>query len=190
MNKPKLILKGKVIFITAILTTALTTLIIHITGLEVNRPLGSNLFLSLGIISIVLFLFLTITLFKGTKLINDYPKFKSYEIGTIMQSPELPDIGLDVGEGPGGIILSIILWVAMAVLLVLLVIFFEAIVWMSVFVLFAAIYWVFIRALRLVYYKGRKAQGDFKASIFIALIYTLLYSGWLYGIALIAKVNF
>ncbi len=135
-----------------------------------------------------MFCFLTITLYNGTKLINNYPKFKNYETGSIMSSPDLPDFGIDVGEGLAGIVLSILLWVAIAILMVVLILIFEAILWMSIFILFASLYWIFIRALRLVFYKGRMTKGDLTAAIYNAFLYTFFYTSWLFGIAFIIQI--
>lgn len=185
MNSSKLVLGGKTLFIVFVFTIILTILIVYISGFGVNRSFSGNFIYSLSIITVFFFAFLCVTLYKGTKLINDYPKFKSYEIGSILDTPEVPNIGIDIGEGLGGIIASIIIWIVIALLLVVLVIVFEAILWISLFILFTAIYWIFIRALRLVYYKGRKTRGKLLTSILSAAAHSMLYTGWIFGIALI-----
>ena len=105
-----------------------------------------------------------------------------------MQGASLPDFGIDGGDGIGGILLSILLWIAMAILMIILLLVFEALFWLSLFIIFASLYWIFIRALKLAFYKSRSTKGDLPASIFNALTYTLLYTGWLFGIALVVQI--
>lgn len=189
MKETRLILKGKTIFIIALVTIGLTTLTVYITGINYNRSITSNLYISLGVIATTIFIFLTYALYKGTRLIDNYPKFKNYEPRTILDGMELPNIGvIDGGDGITGIIFSILLWVVVAILVVVLLIVFEAIFWLSLFTIFASLYWVFLRALKLVFYKSRKTRGDFPASVFNALAYTALYTGWLFGITFIVDI--
>lgn len=96
--------------------------------------------------------------------------------------------GVDVGDGIGGTLLSILLWIAMAIAVIVLLIVFEAIFWLSLFIIFASLYWIFIRALKVAYYKARRTGGDFPASLVNALTYTTLYTGWLFGIAVIVDL--
>ena len=189
MKETKLTLKGKTVFIIALITIGLTILTVYLTGINYNRSLTSNLYISLGVIAAALFIFLTFSLYKGTKLIDNYPKFQNYEPGTIFHGTSMPEFGgVDVGDGIGGILLSILLWIAMAIAVIVLLIVFEAIFWLSLFIIFASLYWIFIRALKVVFYKARRTRGDFPASLVNALTYTTLYTGWLFGIALIVDL--
>ena len=185
MEKNRLVLKGKTVFVLALVATGLTVLTVYLTGINYNRSITSNLYLSLGLISTTLFLFLTYTLYRGTKLINNYPKFKNYKPGTIMHNVVLPEFGIDVGEGIGGLIFSILLWIAMTIAMIVLLFLFEALFWLSLFIIFASLYWVFARALRVVFYKARRTNGDLPASMMNALLYTVLYTAWFFGIAVI-----
>lgn len=182
----RLVLKGKTVFIIALVATGLTVLTVYLTGINYNRSLTTNLYLSLGLISMSLFLFLTFALYRGTKLINNYPKFQNYEPGTIMSNATLPEFGgIDGGDGIGGLIASIFLWITITIAILVLLILFEALFWLSLFVIFASLYWIFARALRVVFYQGRRTNGDLSASVVNALTYTVLYTAWLFGIAVI-----
>jgi len=186
MKGNKLVLKGKTVFIIALVAIGLTVLTVYLTGVDYNRSLTTNLYISLGIISTSLFLFLTYALYRGTKLIDNYPKFKNYEPGTIMHNATLPEFGgIDGGDGIGGLIISILLWIAVTVAIIVFLILFEALFWLSLFIIFASLYWVFVRALRMVFYKARRTRGDLPASVVNAATYTVLYTAWLFGIALI-----
>ena len=188
MKENKLILKGRTVFIIALITIGLTFLTVYLSGVNFNRSLSANLFISLGIIATFFFVFLVYGLYRGTRLLGNFPKFQGYEPGTILHGTTLPEFGMEVGEGIGGIILSILLWIAMTIAMIGLLLLFEAVVWVSVFLIFASLYWIFLRALRMVFYKGRKTKGDLPAAVVNALTYTLLYTGWLFAIALIVQL--
>ncbi|MCG8386740.1 MAG: hypothetical protein MJA30_14420, partial [Cytophagales bacterium] len=72
MKENRLVLKGKTVFILALVATVLTVITVYLTGINYNRSIASNLYISLGLISTSLFLFLTYALYKGTKLVNNY----------------------------------------------------------------------------------------------------------------------
>lgn len=181
----RFVLKGQTVFVIAILAVGLTVLTVYLAGINYNRSLTTNLYLSLGLISFSLFTFLTFSLYKGTKLINNYPKFRNYEPGAIMHYPNFPEFELDTGEGIGGFLVSILLWVGITIGIIVLMLLFETLFWISLFIIFASLYWVFTRALRVVFYKARRANGDLSASVVNALTYTVLYTAWLFGIAII-----
>ena len=189
LKETNLTLRGKTVFIIALITIGLTFLTVYLTGINFNRSLTSNLYISLGIIAGTLFVFLTVTLYKGTRLIDNYPRFQNYEPGAIFHGTSIPEFGGgEVGDGIAGILLSILLWIATAIVIVVLLLVFEAIFWLSLFIIFASLYWIFIRALRVVFYKARRTRGDFSASLVNALTYTVLYTGWLFGIAVIVDL--
>ncbi|MGB3463960.1 MAG: hypothetical protein WBA74_01765 [Cyclobacteriaceae bacterium] len=45
-----------------------------------------------------------------------------------------------------------------------------------------------IPGLELAFYKARKTRGDLSASALNAIVYTTLYTGWLFAIALIVDL--
>ena len=100
-------------------------------------------------IATTLFLFLTYGLYKRARLVNNYPKFENYQPKTIIHEVGVPGLGMDIGDDIGGIVLSILSWIAMAILMVILLLVFESLFWLSLFVIFAFLYWIFIRVLNL-----------------------------------------
>lgn len=46
----------------------------------------------------------------------------------------------------------------------------------------AALYWIFYRALRLVFAKSRTCQGQLLRSMEYALLYTACYTGWIFAV--------
>lgn len=99
-----------------------------------------------------------------------------------------PDIGLDdfssidVGDDFGGIIVSILLWIVMAIMATIVFYFAAGIIWLSILAVGSMLYWVVFRAFRLVFKKSRWCKGNMARSLAIAFLYTLLYNCWIYAI--------
>ncbi len=165
-------------------------LTVYLTGIHYNRSLTSNLYLSLGIIATALFLFMTYGLYSGIGLIDNFPKFRDFKGGDfIANSGNAPTLDLpSVGDGIGGLILSILLWIVMSILFVVLLMVLEAVFWFSLFIILAMLYWVFFRALKFVFNKSKDTKGDLGNSALYALTYTLLYVGWIFGIVYLTEI--
>lgn len=189
MKPAKTYLKGRSIFIISIIVILLTIITVYLNGENHSRSITSNFYISLIIIGTVLFLFITYGLYKGVKLINDFPKFKNYEVGNYISSsgdmPELPFF--EGGDGIGGFIISVLVWIGMTILIFLLLILIEIAFWFSVFVIIMVLYWLFFRALKLVFSKAPTTQGDIGMSALYALGYTILYLGWIFLIVFLAQ---
>ena len=190
MKPQQTYLKGKSIFIVSLLVIATTVLTVYLTGINYNRSLTSNLYLSLAIIAIALFLFMTYGLYKGIGVIDNFPKFREFKTENIfIESGELPEISsVDVGEGIGSLIVSILIWIGMSVLFIFLCIVLEAFLWFSIFIISAMLYWVFFRALKFVFSKSKDTKGDIGISGIYSLAYTLLYVGWIFGIVYLTEI--
>ncbi|MEC3908416.1 hypothetical protein VOI54_15400 [Tamlana sp. 2201CG12-4] len=190
MKAKQTYLKGKSVFIVSLFVIGITILTVYFTGINYNRSLTSNLYLSLGIIAIALFLFMTYGLYIGIGLIDNFPKFQNFKSGDIFtQSAEFPDLPkIDVGDGIGGLILSILLWIGMTILFIVLLVLLEAVFWFSIFIISAMLYWVFFRALKFVFNKSKDTKGDIGFSVVYSLIYTLLYVGWIFGIVYLTEI--
>ena len=190
MKPQKTYLKGKSVFIVSLVVIVVTALTVYLSGINYHRSLTSNLYISLGIIATALALFMTYGLYVGVGLLDKFPKFKDFQRGDILGNTtpdtDLPDI--EVGEGIGGIIASIILWILMTIAIIVLLLVLEAIFWFSLFVLLAMLYWVFFRALRFVFSKSKDTQGDLGISAIYALGYTALYIGWIFVVVYLVEV--
>ena len=189
MKKRQPYLKAKSVFIVSLLVIVITILIVYLTGLNYERTVESNSYLSLSIIGIVLFFFMTYGLYNGFDLINNYPIFKGYRRGVLVEAtspiPDMPSV--DIGNGVGGIIASILIWIGMSILFVVLLLVIEAIFWFSLFVLIAMLYWVFFRALKLVFNKSSHTKGNLTLSAFYSFAYTFLYLSWIYATVFISE---
>ncbi|MEW7278963.1 hypothetical protein ABW636_10245 [Aquimarina sp. 2201CG1-2-11] len=190
MKAKQTYLKGKSVFTVSLIVIGITILTVYITGINYNRSFTSNLYISLSIIATALFLFMTYGLYKGIGLKDNFPKFKNFKTGDIIsQSGTLPDLpSIDVGDGIGGLIISVILWIGMTILFAILLILLEAVFWLSIFIILAMMYWIFFRALKFVFSKSSDTKGDIGISTIYALTYTTLYIGWIFGIVYLTQV--
>ncbi|MFK7936292.1 MAG: hypothetical protein AB8G22_22450 [Saprospiraceae bacterium] len=183
-------LKGKSIFTVSLIVIGVTVLTVYLSGINYNRTVTANLYLSLSIIAACLFLFLSYGLYRGVELVDNFPKYRDFKsgdlIGTSGETPDLPSV--DVGDDIGGIILSIFLWIAMSILFLVLLIVFEAVLWFSIFIILSMLYWVFFRALKFVFYKSNETKGRLELAIFYAIGYTALFTGWIFGIVYLAEL--
>ncbi|WP_055442849.1 hypothetical protein [Lacinutrix himadriensis] len=190
MKAKQTYLKGKSVFIVSILVLVVTILTVYFTGENYNRTVTSNLYFSLAIIGIFLFLFMTYGLYKGIALTDNFPKFKNFKTGNIIaQSGTFPDLrSIEVGDGIVGLIMSILLWIGMTIVVFILLILLEAVFWISIFIILAMLYWVFFRALKLVFSKGEQTKGDLGASASYSIAYTVFYLGWIFGIVYLSAL--
>ncbi|NHF61618.1 hypothetical protein FK220_019870 [Flavobacteriaceae bacterium TP-CH-4] len=188
MKAKQTYLKGKSVFKVSLIVIGITILTVYLTGENYHRTLTENFYLSLGMISIALFLFMLYGLYKGVGLLDNFPKIEDYKVKTpIFESgnmPATPDIS--VGDGIGGLLLSILLWIGVTIMIAILLVLFEAILWLSIFIILAMLYWVFFRALKFVFSKSADTKGDLGISAMYALGYTLLYVGWIFGLVYLA----
>jgi len=133
---------------------------------------------------------MTYGLYKGIGLADNFPKFKSFKkrdvIGRMTPGFDTPSI--DVGDGIGGLVMSILLWIVMTILIIVLLIILEAVFWFSLFIILTTLYWVFFRALKLVFSKSADTIGDIGLSAIYSLTYTVLYLGWIFGIVYLTEI--
>jgi hypothetical protein len=184
----KKLVTSKTVFTVTIVVIVLTILSIWLFGLGQHRTIFENSILSTTILSVAFFLFLTVGLYKGIKLKDDIgkltDKIKIDKIPDLSGGLELSSDVPDVGEGIAGIILGILAWFLFSILLLLFIWFFSAVIWTMILVFAAMLYWIFFRALRLVFKNSNKCKGDLTTSIAYGLGYTTLYNFWIYGIIL------
>ena len=190
MKPSKTYLKGKSVFIVSLLVIVVTALTVYFTGINSHRTITNNFYISLGIIASVLFVFLTYGLYKGIVIEDNFPKLKGFEFPKNFRKHLSPsDISvIEVGEGIAGIILSIVLWIVISVVFIMLLIVLETVVWFSVALILAMLYWVFFRALRLVFSKAAITENNLIKSINYAFGYTILYVGWMFAIVYVTTL--
>jgi hypothetical protein len=188
----RLVNAGTISFLT--LTTVTVTIIsIWLTGLEENRSLFTNSILSTTVLSSAFFLFLSVGLYRGIKLKDDLGKITDkFEVGeppnvgkSVAESiTEMPLEDIADAEGCAGIIIGIIAWLLFSGLILLFLWVFGAVMWAMTLIFAAMLYWIFFRALRLVFKNSNRCKGDLKMSLVYGFSYTVLYNFWIYGIIL------
>jgi hypothetical protein len=179
------ILTSKTVFTVTIIVAVLTVLSIWLFGLGQHRTIFENSILSTTVLSIAFYLFLTIGLYNGIKLKDDIGKLTDK-----INLSNLPDFShtgdgadfLAVGDGIGGIIISTVLWILMTFLIGLFVWLFGAVLWSGIIVFIAMLYWIFFRALRLVFKNSNKCKENLTISLVYGFFYTILYNFWIYGV--------
>ena len=190
MKIKKNYLKGKSVFYVSLVVITVTSLTVYLTGINYNRTVTSNLYLSLAIIGTTLFLFMTYGLYKGIGLKDNFPSFKPFKKGRYISdigfSGDLPDLA--VGDGIAGVLVSILLWIAITIAFALLLLLLEALIWLSLFIILAMLYWVFFRALKLVFSKVKTTKGDLTLALLYSISYTALYLGCIFGIVYVTQI--
>lgn len=160
---------------------------IWLSGLSYQRTLLQNFVFSTSILGVAFFLFISLGLYYGLKLkenvgnILDKERVKK----AADKMPLLDGFNFDppaVGDGIGGIILSIILWFVIAVLFTFLLYFLGVFFWIMILLFAAMLYWIFFRALRLVFKNSKYCRGSLAKSLGFGLFYSFLYLSWIYGI--------
>lgn len=183
----RVLITSKTVFSITLVVAILTILSIWFLGLGEHRTIFANSILSTSILSIAFFLFLTIGLYKGIKLKDDLGKITDKinieNVPDLSGAELLSDIP-DAGEGIAGIIVGIIAWLLFSIILLLFIWFFSAVLWTMVLFFAAMLYWIFFRALRLVFKNSTKCKNNLASSILYGVGYTILYNFWIYGIML------
>ena len=179
------------LFPISLIVIVLTILSVWFYGIGKHQTVIENSLISTSILSISFFLFISISLYNGTKLKDNIGKitdrFDTNKIEYLKEiTPENAD-GFDVGEGFGGIIISIILWLFATLVISYLFFLLGAIVWLSVLIFLAMLYWIFFRALRLIFKKSAECNGNVEKSVFYGIAYTMLYNFWIYGIIFLTE---
>ena len=177
----------KTIFKVTLIVIILTILSIWLFGLGQHRTIFENSILSTSILSVAFFLFLTIGLYKGIKLKDDIgkltDKLEPSKIPNLAEASSGGDF-IMVGDGIEGVILGIFVWLFVTILIAVFLWLFGAVLWTGIIVFMAMLYWIFFRALRLVFKNSNKCKDNLTTSVAYGLGYTTLYNFWIYGIIL------
>ena len=187
--KSRFLVETKMLSFLTLGIITLVILCVWISGIHSHRTLFQNSIISTSILATAFFLFVSTGLFFGLKLkenvgaivsreklknITDKrPKFDNIDVG-------IPDVG--DGDGCAGVIISIALWFFLGLLAVFLLYFLGIFIWATILILIAMLYWIFFRALRLVFKNSKNCRDDLVKSLGIGIFYSFLYISWIYGI--------
>jgi hypothetical protein len=185
------LVEAKSVFIITLIVIVLTVLGVYLFGLGSHHTFFYNSIVSTTILSVAFLSFITVGLFRGIKLKDNLGKvvdrFKSVDIPTGVDVPTPDFEPVDVGDGIGGVIVSILLWILLAFALAVVLWIFSNVIAVVFLAFIAMLYWIFFRALRLVFRNSNKSKGNLVESMKWGLTYTILYNFWIYGIFLLTN---
>lgn len=165
----------------------LVILSVWLSGTNSHRSLFQNSILSTSILAATFFVFISSGLYFGLKLKENVGHILHKErIKKYSDNISLPDVsGFDppaVGDGIGGVILSIILWFLISIVFAFLLYFLGFFFWAAILFFAAMLYWIFFRALRLVFKNSKSCKNNLLRSLGFGFFYSFLYISWIYGI--------
>lgn len=191
-TQPKIrFVTSRSVFIISLIVISVTVLTVYITGIRIHRSILDNTLLSLTFTCISFFCFITYGLYSGIKLKDNVGDLRKNIKWVNSGDGSFPDFGsggdgLNVGDGIEGILFAILFWILAAIAAIILIVLFGTILWASLMIFLGMLYWIFFRALRMVFKNSLKCKGDFFKSALYGVGYTTLYSFWIYGIIIIA----
>ena len=186
---PLLLSAGNVVLVSAAVVV-ITTLAVYLFGLGQHRTLFANSLISTSILFAAFFLFTAVGLYHGVKLRDDVGRLtdrisrKHFPASSSLES--LPSFDLSDGPGILGILGAIIMAVFVAIMAVVAIWLVGALLWTGILIFAAMLYWVFFRALQLVFKNSNRCQGRLGASLWESFWYGSLYTVWIYGIIMAA----
>lgn len=182
-NKP--LLTTKIIVALTLLVIVSIGILDYFIVLKSQKSLYENFLIITLFLMTSFFVFITLGLYKGIKLKENIGKLTDHI--DIKKFPDFsggfPDIsavseGLGgIAEGLGGLFIAIVC----ALALVLIGWFFVLSAWFILIFLAAGLYWVYLRALRLVFKQSGVCQGNIIMSLKYAGLYSLLYTSWIFA---------
>lgn len=206
------ILNTKVVALITLPVIVTITVLVFVLS---DRSIFVESQITLAVISLCLFVFLATGLYRGVRLerpakdeldrsVEQYETRKTttghhpadifgllFSFGPTTSHVDLPHIDLpgssDVGDDLVGCLLSLVLWIVVLGLLAILI-------WMlaqfiAALPIFAVVlYWIFYRALRVVFARSKVCQGRLLRSMGYGLLYTMLYTGWIFALLSIGRV--
>ncbi len=206
------LLNSKTVFFITLLVLALTIVGVYAFGLGRHHTFFQNSLLSTTLLSIAFFGFVSIGLYRGVKLrdtlgnvadrfslrrgkgedrsslLNLADALPSFSKGgSSGSSGSSFDFDFDDGEGCLAVLVGILLWIVTAVVLSVVLWLFGEVLVVAVGMFMAMLYWVFFRALRLVFRHSRQTKGRLVPSLGYGLLYTFLYNSWIYGIFVLVE---
>ncbi|RYZ48463.1 MAG: hypothetical protein EOP49_18635 [Sphingobacteriales bacterium] len=171
---------SKSLFTVSLFVIGVTIVSIWLLGLGKHRTLFVNSLLSVSVLSVAFLLFIVTGLYRGMKMRDTVGRITDkYKFGSL--APDLPDDVDGCVDGEG-----FLLWLLAFVVAIVLVIVLGSVLWFLIVIFMAILYWIFFRALRLVFRKSYLCKGNLMKSLGYGVFYTVLYNFWIYGIIMAA----
>jgi hypothetical protein len=184
------IVNARTIFRVSLWVIALTVMAVYFWGLGEHRTMYENSWISTVTISTAFFIFTTVGLDIGIRLKHERDKPRTSAPTASSYSFDFPSFGfdLDLGEGIAGVIVGILVWLLFTAVVILFMWLFTEVVLVSIAAFSGMLYWVFFRAMRLIFKNSHKTQGSWSASVTYGTAYTLLYTSWMYVVLLVISL--
>lgn len=174
-------INSKNLFIITLIVIPLTIISVWILGLGLDNSIFKNSLISTTILSLAFFLFISIGLYKGIKIKDNLGELEQENIFFQKKMNIDSDIP-EIEEGIIEVIFSIILWLIVSMIASYLLWAFESILWITILNFIGILYWIFFRALRLVFKKSSVCKSNLSKSILYGFSFTILYNSWIYAI--------
>lgn len=142
--------------------------------------------------ALLMFTFLSCALFKGVRVHKreQFPELTALEEAFKQNENALGDVpfkAVGAADDLAGLVVGLMMFVVLLVVGLLLLPLIMNVLWVGVFMVIAAAFWIVHRGLRYVLVYSRSTRGDLGKSVWYALRYTMVYSGWLFGLLAIAR---
>jgi hypothetical protein len=181
---------AKTVFAITLLVIALTILSVYFWGLGKHHTFFYNSLAYTTILSVAFFLFIPVGLYHGIKLKDNLGK-----VTDKMRLPDSLDLSPAGDAGPllvaaddvPGILFGVLLWIVWGVVFAAALWIFDNGVLFVVAAFVGMLYWIFFRALRLVFRNAKRCKGKLWESVRVGFAYTCLYNVWIYGIFMLAE---
>lgn len=168
------------------LLTLAALIVVVLVFLLGKKTLFVELEISLALIALILFVFLTIGLYYGARLkwepLNGTgtANSDSKEDGVPWLDGAVHVIEPDLSGGCLSSIVSVLAGLLFLAVLSVLLYWLVPFIWAGLLVILTGVFWVLNRALRIVFARSRECQGNLPKSLGYALVYTMGYTGWLF----------
>jgi hypothetical protein len=185
-------LDGKLLFRISLTVIVITILAVYFWGLGAHRTFYENSLISTTVLSSAFFLFISVGLYKGVNIKGESElnlSMRGTDSAPWIDSIDIGHIGgssIDLGDGILEAIAAFVLWILAALVFAILLWLLSTVVVGIVAIFSFMLYWVFLRALRLVFRNSQTCKGNLVSSLTTGLVYTILYNFWIYGIFLMA----
>ncbi|WP_156907033.1 hypothetical protein [Epilithonimonas caeni] len=188
----RIFFETKFTFYSSIVIILLVVLSVWISGSNSHHTLFQNSILSTSILALAFFLFVSISLYRGVGLKDNLGKIftkESFNKRIKSTSDFTPDIDVPSidAEGIGGIILSILAWIAFTIAALFVLYFVGVFFWSILLLLLAILYWIYFRALRLIFKNSKRCKDNLAKSLGFGFFYSTLYISWIYGVIFLIK---
>lgn len=184
------LLSASNVALVSCVVVSLTTVAVWLFGLGQHRSLFANSLISTTIIFAAFFIFTTVGLYHGVKLRDDVgrltDRISSKHFPPNPGVTDFPNFDFSEGHGILGILAAIVIAVLVAIAAVFVIWLVGALLWTGILIFAAMLYWVFFRALRLVFKNSNRCRGRLGASLWEGFWYGTLYTVWIYGIIIAA----